>query len=76
MMASRWLSPLGGESRQVPGIVSGFAQIVRYRAETLGAFDTEGATPMVDAMISKKEPQGRDQRDAELDRGHPEPGNG
>ena len=49
--------PPGGESRQVPGIVSGFAQIVRYRAETLGAFDTEGATPMVDAMISKKEPK-------------------
>lgn len=49
--------PPGGEKRQVPGIVSGFAQIIRYRAQTLGTFDTEGATPMVDAMISKKEPK-------------------
>lgn len=49
--------PPDGTPRRAASLVSAFAQIIRYRAEKLGTFDTEGATPMVDAMISRKEPK-------------------
>jgi ribonucleoside-diphosphate reductase alpha chain len=49
--------PPHGEQRRVPGIVSAFAQIVRYRCEKLGAFDASGPTPVQDAVFSVQEPK-------------------
>jgi ribonucleoside-diphosphate reductase alpha chain len=51
--------PPTGDKVRVPSLVSGFAQIVRYRCEQLGALEMkEGeATPVLDAMFSKKEPK-------------------
>jgi len=51
--------PPGGEVRRVPSLVSGFAQIVRYRCEQLGALEMKEneKTPVLDAMFSKKEPK-------------------
>jgi ribonucleoside-diphosphate reductase alpha chain len=51
--------PPSGEKHRVPSLVSGFAQIVRYRCEQLGALEMqEGeATPVLDAMFSRKEPK-------------------
>ena len=50
-------APLGAQMLRAPSMVAGFAQIVRHRAQALGTFEREGATPMIDAMISKKEPK-------------------
>ncbi|MFA9439178.1 adenosylcobalamin-dependent ribonucleoside-diphosphate reductase [Uliginosibacterium sp. sgz301328] len=49
--------PPHGEHKRVPGVVSAFAQIVRYRCEKLGAFDHEGPTPVLDAAFSAQEPR-------------------
>ena len=50
--------PPGGEVRRVPSVVAGFAQIVRYRVERCGTLDGEGqGSPMLDALISRKEPK-------------------
>lgn len=50
--------PPEGRMAPVAGNVSAFAQVVRYRCETLGVFDgPEGETPLVDAMFSRKEPK-------------------
>ncbi|KAF7598525.1 MAG: ribonucleoside-diphosphate reductase, adenosylcobalamin-dependent [Candidatus Dactylopiibacterium carminicum] len=49
--------PPHGEHRRVPGVVSAFAQIVRHRCETLGAFEEEGETPVRDAVFSVAEPK-------------------
>lgn len=49
--------PPHGERRRVPGVVSAFAQIVRYRCERLGAFEHEGPTPVLDAVFSVAEPK-------------------
>ena len=51
--------PSGGEELLVPSLVAGFAKLVRYRCNELGAFaDVIGAsTPVVDALIGKKEPK-------------------
>jgi ribonucleoside-diphosphate reductase alpha chain len=51
--------PPAGEIRWAPGIVAGFAEIVRHRCEELGMFealDTQ-PTPMLDAMMFRKEPK-------------------
>jgi ribonucleoside-diphosphate reductase alpha chain len=51
--------PPAGEVRWAPGIVAGFAEIVRYRCVELGMFealDTQ-PTPMLDAMMFRKEPK-------------------
>jgi len=51
--------PPRGDKVRVPSLVSGFARIVRYRCEQLGALamrDNE-TTPVLDAMFSKKEPK-------------------
>ncbi len=51
--------PPAGEVRWTPGIVAGFAEIVRHRCEALGMFeslDTQ-STPMLDAMMFRKEPK-------------------
>jgi ribonucleoside-diphosphate reductase alpha chain len=42
----------------VPSLVAGLARIVRFRCEALGLFtDAPAATPMLDALISRKEPK-------------------
>ncbi|CAG4883590.1 Vitamin B12-dependent ribonucleotide reductase [Georgfuchsia toluolica] len=46
-----------GEKKLVPGVVSAFAQAVRYRCERLGALEGEGPTPVLDAMFSRDEPK-------------------
>jgi ribonucleoside-diphosphate reductase alpha chain len=50
--------PPDGRAVPVPGAVSAFAKVVRYRCAALGALDgPEGETPLVDAMFSRKEPK-------------------
>jgi ribonucleoside-diphosphate reductase alpha chain len=51
--------PPQGDKHRVPSLVSGFAQIVRYRCEQLGALEMQSgeATPVLDAMFSRKEPK-------------------
>ncbi|MBK6974421.1 MAG: ribonucleoside-diphosphate reductase, adenosylcobalamin-dependent [Sterolibacteriaceae bacterium] len=49
--------PPHGERKLVPGIVAGFAQIVRYRCEKLGALAESGATPVLDTLFSLQEPK-------------------
>jgi len=51
--------PPTGDKARVPSLVSGFAQIVRYRCEQLGALEMkeDEPTPVLDAMFSKKEPK-------------------
>ena len=49
--------PPHGEKRQVPGVVSAVAQVVRWRCEQLRAFDSPGATPVLDHMFSVDEPR-------------------
>src|SRR5690606_1788957 len=50
--------PPDGRLKPVAGIVSAFAQVIEYRCTTLGVFDgPDGATPLVDALFSRKEPK-------------------
>ncbi len=49
--------PPDGEARQVPSIVSAFAQIVRWRLDELRALEVDGPTPVLDALFSLKEPK-------------------
>jgi ribonucleoside-diphosphate reductase alpha chain len=51
--------PPHGEKVPVPSLVSGFARLIRYRCDELGAFsdETRGPTPVVDALIGLKEPK-------------------
>ncbi|MGE3861924.1 MAG: adenosylcobalamin-dependent ribonucleoside-diphosphate reductase [Burkholderiaceae bacterium] len=51
--------PPHGELRWLPGVVAAFAAIVRLRCDELGVFDeAAGApTPMLDAMMFRKEPK-------------------
>ncbi len=49
--------PPHGEKKLVPGVVSGFAQVVRYRCEKLDALDREGDTPVIDTMFTREEPK-------------------
>src|SRR5262245_37384290 len=50
--------PPHGEKVLVPSLVSGFAKLIRYRCDELGAFGgpVSGA-PVLDALIGKKEPK-------------------
>ena len=51
--------PPEGEVRWAPGIVAAFAEVVRYRCEELGMFQSleSQPTPMLDAMMFRKEPK-------------------
>ena len=49
--------PPTGEKKRMPSIVSAFAQLVSYRVNELGNLQPGGATPVVDAMFSLKEPK-------------------
>lgn len=47
-----------GEPRRLPSTVAAFAQVVKHRCGELGAFETAGGeTPLIDALMSKKEPK-------------------
>ena len=48
--------PPHGEKKRMPSVVSAFAQVVRWRVEQLGAFN-DGASSVLDAMFSLKEPK-------------------
>ncbi|NTV10445.1 MAG: ribonucleoside-diphosphate reductase, adenosylcobalamin-dependent, partial [Zoogloea sp.] len=49
--------PPHGENKLMPGVVSAFAQVVRYRCEKLGAFEGEGSDPVLDTLFSLQEPK-------------------
>ena len=49
--------PPHGEKKLVPGMVSAFAQIVRYRCEQLGTFTHTGPTPVLETLFSLEEPK-------------------
>jgi ribonucleoside-diphosphate reductase alpha chain len=49
--------PPHGERKLVPGVVAAFSQMVNYRCEQLGAFETEGTTPVLDTLFSLEEPK-------------------
>jgi len=51
--------PPDGRKLRVPSLVSGFARLIRYRCNELGAFAGEGTgkTPVVDALMGAKEPK-------------------
>jgi ribonucleoside-diphosphate reductase alpha chain len=53
-----------GEVKRMPSVVAAFAQVVRWRADQLGALTSPGAalfgqsaTPVLDAMFAPKEPK-------------------
>ena len=46
-----------GQRSMVSGSVSALAKLVAHRCKELGAFDSQMATPLVDAMFSRKEPK-------------------
>jgi len=51
--------PPDGQKVRVPSLVSGFAKLIRYRVNELGAFDEEAnaKTPVIDALMGAKEPK-------------------
>jgi ribonucleoside-diphosphate reductase alpha chain len=50
--------PPDGAKVSVPSLVAGFAALVRYRCDELGAFDDPGASsPVMDALMAPKEPK-------------------
>lgn len=49
--------PPHGAKKMFPGVVSAFAQVVRYRCEKLGALEAEGTTPVLDTLFSLQEPK-------------------
>lgn len=51
--------PPAGTRQLVPSLVAGFAKLVHYRCNELGAFAETGntGTPMMDALISAREPK-------------------
>lgn len=52
--------PPGGEPVRVPSLVAGFAKLLRYRCEDLGALTLEGkhaGTPVLDSLFAAHEPK-------------------
>jgi ribonucleoside-diphosphate reductase alpha chain len=49
--------PPAGDPLRAPSLVAGFARLVRHRCEELKAFDRPGPTPVLDALMSPKEPK-------------------
>ncbi|HQX05717.1 MAG TPA: adenosylcobalamin-dependent ribonucleoside-diphosphate reductase [Zoogloea sp.] len=49
--------PPHGEQKLMPGVVSAFAQVVRYRCERLNALDGDLPTPVLDSVFSLQEPK-------------------
>ena len=49
--------PPAGELERVASLVAGFARLVYHRCRELGAFEDLGPTPVLDALMSPKEPK-------------------
>ena len=49
--------PPHGEKKRMPSVVSAMARLIQFRVEQIGAFKTEGPTPVLDALFSLKEPK-------------------
>lgn len=49
--------PPEGETVRVPSLVAGFARLVMHRCTELGAFTRMGETPVLNALMSPKEPK-------------------
>ena len=49
--------PPDGRPVRVPSLVAGFARLVHHRCEELGVFVRPGPTPVLDALMSPKEPK-------------------
>ena len=50
--------PPDGKLTRVPSIVAGFARIIAWRCEELGAFaNQEAPTPVMDSLFARKEPK-------------------
>ncbi|HMV18186.1 MAG TPA: adenosylcobalamin-dependent ribonucleoside-diphosphate reductase [Zoogloea sp.] len=49
--------PPHGEQKLMPGVVSAFAQVVRYRCEKLGALEGDLPNPVLDTLFSLQEPK-------------------
>jgi ribonucleoside-diphosphate reductase alpha chain len=49
--------PPHGEQKLMPGVVSAFAQVVRYRCEKLNALEGDLPTPVLDSVFSLAEPK-------------------
>ncbi|UZR28229.1 adenosylcobalamin-dependent ribonucleoside-diphosphate reductase [Methylococcus mesophilus] len=49
--------PPDGRTVRVPSLVAGFARLIYYRCAELGAFDTLADTPVLNALMSPKEPK-------------------
>ena len=49
--------PPDGRPVRVPSLVAGFARLVHHRCEELGVFARPGPTPVLDALMSPKEPK-------------------
>ncbi len=49
--------PPHGEQKLMPGVVSAFAQVVRYRCEKLNALEGDLPTPVLDSVFSLQEPK-------------------
>ena len=49
--------PPAGTPVQVPSLVAGFARLLHYRCDELGAFAAVKETPVLDALMSPKEPK-------------------
>jgi ribonucleoside-diphosphate reductase alpha chain len=49
--------PPRGEPVRVPSLMAGFARLLHYRCQQLGAFAAKGETPVLDALMSQKEPK-------------------
>lgn len=48
---------LGSDQCHAPSLVAGLAMIVKHRVEELGVIEDESASPMIDALFSRKEPK-------------------
>jgi len=49
--------PPKGEARRVPSLVAAMAVLLEHRCRELGAFDDLGQTPILDALMSAREPK-------------------
>ncbi len=49
--------PPAGDGKRMPSLVACFAQLLLYRCNELGAFTQFGKTPLLDALMSAKEPR-------------------
>ena len=49
--------PPDGALVDVPSLVSAFARLLHYRCAELGVFDSQGETPVLNALMSPKEPK-------------------